>query len=178
MKYLLEQCASECPGGHWWALIDAAGLPDGRDGIDRSKFTEVECLFTGDLEVELVDVAPYLARIGQVDDSTAPLLQHLLEEECAVMALDRGQELSFAEVHRHFRKFNVVYAPDGKPLFFRYYDPRVLSGVLGILERGQLERFFGPFHAFVECNHASANSLTLTQGGLEKREISSVAGRR
>ncbi|MFO0157838.1 MAG: DUF4123 domain-containing protein, partial [bacterium] len=51
---------------------------------------------------------------------------------------------SFSQVHRHFRKFNVVYGPEGKPLFFRYYDPRVIVDVLKVLDEQQLISFFGP----------------------------------
>ena len=34
-----------------------------------------------------------------------------------------GVDLS--ELRRHFKKFNLVYLPDGEPVFFRCFDPRV-----------------------------------------------------
>lgn len=134
------------PGGRWWVLIDAAGLPDGRNSIDESKFSEVECLFTGDLVDELVDVAPYLALIDQIDESIMGHLQYLLQEECAVLVMDEKKVMTFSETHRHFRKFNIVYDPDGNPMFFRYYDARVLQVVLHMLNGEQLESFYGSFH--------------------------------
>lgn len=140
------------PGGRWWVLIDAAGLPDGRNSIDESKFSEVECLFTGDLADELADVAPYLALVGVLDEAIIGYLQYLLQEQCAVLVIDEKSELTFSETHRHFRKFNVVYDPEGKPLFFRYYDPRVLSCTLSVFDTQQLNTFFGFFSAFFVGN--------------------------
>ncbi len=66
-----------------------------------------------------------------------PLDQHALHHP----AIDAGQAQL---LHRHFRKFNVVYGPEGKPLFFRYYDPRVIVDVLKVLDEQQLKAFFGP----------------------------------
>jgi len=132
-----------------WVLIDAAGLPDGRASIDESRFEQLECLFTGDLEVELADVAPYLGLLNPSDPDTKVLLEHLVNIDCAVLLTDVAapSELTFSQAHRHLRKFNVVYGPQGNPLFFRYYDPRVLPGVLSVLTEEQLQAFFGPFDA-------------------------------
>lgn len=132
-----------------WVLIDAAGLPDGRASIDASRFEQLECLFTGDLEIELADVAPYLGLLNAHDPDAEVLLEHLMKLDCAVLLTDGApqSELTFSQAHRHLRKFNVVYGPQGNPLFFRYYDPRVLPGVLSVLTEEQLQAFFGPFDA-------------------------------
>jgi hypothetical protein len=58
-------------------------------------------------------------------------------------------EKPIRQIHRHFRKFNVIYGPDKKPLFFRYYDPRVVLDVLKVLDLQQLEGFFGPVKVFL-----------------------------
>ena len=64
------------------------------------------------------------------------------------MLLKGADPLTFSELHRHFRKMNVVYGPEGNPLFFRYYDPRVLPSVLEVMEPDQLSTFFGPVERF------------------------------
>lgn len=132
-----------------WVLIDAAGLPDGRASIDASRFEQLECLFTGDLEIELADVAPYLGQLNPRDPDAKVLLEHLVKLDCAVLLTEGAtqSDLTFSQAHRHLRKFNVVYGPEGNPLFFRYYDPRVLPGVLSVLNDEQLQAFFGPFDA-------------------------------
>jgi hypothetical protein len=42
-----------------------------------------------------------------------------------------------------------VYGPESKPLFFRYYDPRVIVGVLKVLDATQLEVFYGPVSTLI-----------------------------
>lgn len=155
------------PGGRWWVLIDAAGLPNGLSSIDESKFSEVECLFTGDLADELADVAPYLGLVDVLNEAIIGYLQYLLQEQCAVFVMDEKKEMNFSETHRHFRKFNIVYGPQGEALFFRYYDERTLPAVLHVLDPSQLNDFFGPFQYFILPSlENSALQLTQIEGKL------------
>ena len=83
-----------------------------------------------------------------------------------VLPLAAGDEApTFSQLHRHFRKFNVVYDPDGKPLFFRYYDPRVIVEVLSVLEPQQLDAFFGPVESLVLVDGEARTVRCYRQGG-------------
>lgn len=158
---LLGNAESQQP----YLLIDAAGLEGGAAAIPREAFSELECLFTGDLAEELADVAPWLGRLKSWGDSEAAVVEQLMNEQAATVAvLDprAGATLAFAEVHRHFRKFNVVYAPDDRAVFFRYYDPRVLPSVLKVLDPEQLRAFFGPVRLFL----ASPGGPGVTQASM------------
>lgn len=128
-----------------WLLIDAAGLENGRVDIDESSFSALECLFTGDLAVELADCAPYLGLIEPVNDESMKVVERYASKDCAIVLQGEAPELTFTQAHRHFRKFNVVYGADGQPLFFRYYDGRVLPTVLEVFDAQHLKAFFGPF---------------------------------
>lgn len=132
-------------------LIDCAGVEGGRGGLPDASFTELESLFTGDLAIELADVGPYLGRLCSFDDAVARISADMLAHHVGMLVLvPDGKNLpTFAQLHRHFRKFNVVYDPSGKPLFFRYYDPRVIVDVLSVLNAKQVEDFFGPIDALV-----------------------------
>lgn len=127
-----------------YLLLDAAGLPNGAASLPTTLCDQLECLFTGDLAEELADVAPYLGRLQPIDDDLVPSLGDLLTSQAAMIVLPfrppNGIEPTFATLHRHFRRFNVVYGPDGKPLFFRYYDPRVIDD----LYRAGLTELTGP----------------------------------
>lgn len=157
-------------GAQVWALIDASGLERGRAGIDAESFEELECLFTGDLAVELADVAPYLVQVDVHRDDVAGALQALMDSECLVLLVGPGgRTLSFAELHRHLRKFNVVYAPDGQALFFRYFDARALPGVLEVLDPNQLAAFFGPVSRIIVPDAASGPiTLSVLNGRLDR----------
>lgn len=132
-----------------FVILDAAGLERGRAQISREVFPELECLFSGDLALELADVAPYLGRMASFDDTVEAALDELLSKDVAILVIPSDPSLELIQMHRHLRKFNVVYGPDGNPLFFRYYDPRVLPGVLDVFEAAQREAFFGPIRLFV-----------------------------
>jgi len=151
----LKQNAQAAP----YLLIDCAGIEGGEARIPKSVFVELECLFTGDLADELADVGPYLGRLTTLSDEVGAVVKDLLDRQVALLVTLQDtvrpeDEVSFGQLHRHFRKFNVVYGPDGAPLFFRYYDPRVLPDVLGVLDEKQLKAFFGPIDnlAYAEQN--------------------------
>ena len=150
-------------------LMDCAGLEAGAAALPRGCFSQIECLFTGDLATELADVAPYLGRIGSFEGEAPAVAEDLLKRHVGMLVVlplgEQEWEMPFASMHRHFRKFNVVYDPEGKPLFFRYYDPRVIVEVLSVLEAEQLDAFFGPVESLVLTDGAARTVRCYRQGG-------------
>jgi len=137
-----------------YLLIDCAGIEGGSERIPRQIFSELECLFTGDLALELADVGPYLGRLRSFELDVASAVDDMLLRFVGILVELEGIEAdgtepSFSDIHRHFRKFNLIYGPHDDPLFFRYYDPRVIGDVLRTFSADQLEEFFGPVEAFV-----------------------------
>lgn len=160
----LRQAGGEPP----FMLLDCAGLEAGAAALPRDCFAELECLFTGDLAIELADVGPWLGRVHSFDAHAAAVVEDLLRRRLAMLVVlppGEGPPVPFARVHRHFRKFNVVYDPQGKPLFFRYYDPRVLVEALAVLEPEQLESFFGPVESLVLADADARFVRCFRQGG-------------
>ncbi len=164
----LQQAGKPTP----YLLIDCAGIPGGEARIPTHIFSELECLFTGDLAVELADVGPYLGRLRSFDSDVASGVEDLLGRHVGTLVVledpaPDADELTFSQLHRHFRKFNVVYGPDNKPLFFRYYDPRVLPEVLRVTDATQRTQFFGAVEYLIHLNEKKeavsvgrANELT------------------
>ncbi len=137
-----------------YMLIDCAGIEGGADRIPKHIFSELECLFTGDLADELSDVGPYLGRLKSFGSEISNEVEDLLTRSLGILVVlsvtpTEDADPTFSQLHRHFRKFNVVYGPDGKPLFFRYYDPRTVGDVLKVLDAKQLDDFFGIVSTFV-----------------------------
>jgi len=140
-----------------YLLVDCAGLERGAADLPPADIARNECLFTGDLAEELADVSGYLLQLVTLSDETYEAVEPLMQRQSAmVVVIQRSPPMTagnsatppastdFQQLHRHFRKFNVVYGAEGQPLFFRYYDPRVLPGVLKVLDDKQLAAFFGP----------------------------------
>lgn len=154
-------------------------MEGGRASLPDELFSELECLFTGDLGDEVQDVGPYLVRFRSWGEAAGSYMQKAMEQDIGSLVLlahsGSDAELAFSDVHRHFRKFNIVYGPDARPLFFRYFDPRVLDSVLPILTSEQLQAFFGPVQAFL-TRHRSGGVQELSMGsqGLSVRAITAV----
>jgi len=129
-----------------YAIVDAAR----GEGIYPLLAQETECqvvpLFRGELASELALVGPYLV----VLDNDASLTDWLLSDgwgnSWGIFAVS---DAPLEAVRRHFRSFLMVKDPDGKNIYFRYYDPRVLRIYLPTCNEEELGIFFGPVRRYV-----------------------------
>ena len=85
-------------------------------------------------------------------------------------------EHNFEDCWKHFRKFLIVKTEDGKELYFRFYDPRVLKIFLPTCEKDQMIEFFGPIERFIVEGDNRKDALELAQrnGILQKRKMSAT----
>jgi hypothetical protein len=153
------------PGHATFALLDGAGIPDLLDRLYGADALEFECLYSGELEPDVAEVAPYIARLERGSDFAAWVL--------GGWGASRGlfaqvtDDVGMPQLRRHFRKLNMVYGDDGKPLLFRYYDPRVLSQFLPICREGQLKDMFGPVSRYVIERGPSGAGVAMSAPGRE-----------
>lgn len=136
---LLQQLFST-PGAKVYAILDGASVPQLPQVLARLE-VEAECLYRGELEPELAAAAPYLALVPFDDPFTDWLLQEGWGKHWGVFAISHA---SLRELRMHLRTFLKVYGPDLKPLYFRYYDPRVLRNYLPTCNDKELQTIFGP----------------------------------
>ena len=130
-----------------FVVLDGANVPGLLDKLYDEAGPEFECLYAGDLEPDIAEVAPYLAKLEPESEFSKWVLSGW-GESWGIYAVV-SDEMELPEVRRHFRKLNMVYGPDAKPLLFRYYDPRVLRIMLPTCNSDQLEEMFGPVKKFV-----------------------------
>ena len=150
------------------AMLDGASVPGLLERLDGDRSLEVECLFRGELEPDMAEVAPYLVRLD-------------LESEFAEWVVGSGwgqhwgtfvtSRRGFRALRNHLRALTLVYRRDGTPLYFRYYDPRVLRVFLATCSPAQLKQIFGPVDAFMAENEAG-DSLSIYR--LNGEELSAV----
>ena len=110
------------------------------------------CLFRGELDPELTQTAPYLAQLPAESAFTRLLFTQGIGNHWGILALSKED---FPTLRMHFRKFLMVWGPDGKPLYFRYYDPRVLRIYLPTCNSEELALLFGPVTAYFAEGEAS-----------------------
>ncbi len=127
-----------------FALLDAARSDAIYPKLMASNVESV-CLFRGENAVEMAHVAPYLVRLEQDDPFTHWVIDHGWGNSWGIFV---ESSATIGELKRHFRSILQVYDEEGKSLFFRFYDPRVLRVYLPTCNAGELEIVFGALGSF------------------------------
>jgi hypothetical protein len=146
INYLFRSVEGQPPQGTY-AILDAAR----NDKIYQMLAnTDIEplCLYKGDKATELASVAPYLINLKRKDSFTDWLINNGWGRSWGIFLRSLA---SIKELQRHFRQFLMVYDEEGTPLYFRFYDPRVLRVYLPTCNESELQTVFGPVnHFYVE----------------------------
>jgi hypothetical protein len=150
-----------------YAVLDGASLPGLRANLARWQPEHV-CLFRGELEPGVPDVAPYLVAL-QPD---APFTEWVFDQgwgrHAGIFAVTSAD---FRAMRKHCRTFLVVHGPGGKPLYFRYYDPRVLRLYLPTCTAPELAIVFGPVVSYLVEDETPASLLSFRRAnGSVQRE--------
>jgi hypothetical protein len=128
-----------------FAVLDGASVPELLGRLDELQ-PEHECLYMGELKPDLAEVAPYLVRLEQGSEFSEWVVEQGWGNHWGIFALSQA---SIRELRRHFRTILKVYDPNGKPLLFRYYDPRVLRVYLPTCNAEELKAIFGPVVSYL-----------------------------
>jgi len=136
----LRELLSPQHGEHLYALLDAA-RDDRVLELLRETKERYQSLYEGHQGEDLANFAPYLVELPK----GSPLLESLINEGWGQSwGVYLMSSKSFEEVRKHFRHFLLVQTEDGKQLYFRFYDPRVLRVFLPTCTRSESSEFFGP----------------------------------
>ncbi|MCP5158332.1 MAG: DUF4123 domain-containing protein [Gammaproteobacteria bacterium] len=123
-----------------YVILDGASVPDLPQTLQQMG-VDMECLFRGELEPDMAQVAPYLAVVPLEHPFTDWLLQEGWGRHWGIFVISKA---NLRTLRMHLRTFLKVYDPDLKPLYFRYYDPRVLRTYLPTCTEQELQIVFGP----------------------------------
>jgi len=100
---------------------------------------ESASLYQGEALAEYGDESPWLATAGSHAELWTWLVEEGLGRRWGVFIVS---VLPFPELRSHLRKFVKVRTTDGASLFFRFFDPQVLSGHVRVFSKEQRERFY------------------------------------
>ena len=141
-----------------YAVLDGANVPD-----LPMKLFEMNppryCLFPGDLEPDMAEVAPYLVRLYPKTPFTDWVLKTFWGKNWGIVAHSRK---TLEDMRGHFRSLINVYDEQGNPMLFRFYDPRVLRGFLPTCKPAELKVFFGDVEMFFAESEDAAKLLAFT----------------
>src|SRR5581483_5883735 len=136
-----------------FTVLDGASVPDLRMSLYRHQPEHV-CLYRGELAPDMAEVAPYLVRLESNSEFTNWVLTQGWGQHWGIVAIASAD---LFQMRQHFRRFLTVYDPKGKPLLFRYYDPRVLRVYLPTCNAEELATVFGPVLSFL-CEDENPNA--------------------
>ncbi len=137
-----------------FAVLDGASIPNLQTSL-HIFHPEYACLYRGELNPDIAQVAPYLVRLEPDSQLTDWVAVDGWGKHWGVFVRSTGD---LAAVRRHLRGLLLVHDPDGRPLKFRFYDPRVLRVFLPTCNVEQLTALFGPVDSFLLENE-SADTL-------------------
>ena len=114
-----------------WAIIDSVNCPEAYEKL-RSFPTESICLYSSP-SPETQMLAPWLARI-ETGSAVAKWLQGLDPKSHWGILLQATQDM--ATLRAHFRKYTMLWVPvnTAAPVYFRFYDPRVIADAFHALD--------------------------------------------
>ncbi|HCB12828.1 MAG TPA: DUF4123 domain-containing protein [Gammaproteobacteria bacterium] len=161
----LSEHLSALPETTIYAVLDGASVPNLPQMLERLSVESV-CLFPGELEPDVAQVAAYLA-VFKLD---TPFSEWVLEEgwgrHWGIFAISQA---NLRTVRDHLRSFLKVYGPALEPLEFRYYDPRVLRVYLPTCNAKELRTVFGPVLRYLAEGEESNILLKFSLDGEQLR---------
>lgn len=143
-----------------YAVIDGAGCPALLPMLDRHGVPSV-CLYRGELEPELAEAAPYLAELVPESPFTRWFLGEGWDRHWGILL---KTDAGLAEVRSHLRHLTMARLPDGRVVYFRFYDPRVTRIYLPTCTPEQAIQFFGPASTILMEGERPATLLRMEPG--------------
>lgn len=138
-----------------YAVLDGASVPDLLDQLYGDEPPEFVCLYRGELDPDLAEVAPYLVQLSPESAFTKWLLENCLGNHWGIFVTSTED---IETLRRHFRNFLMVKNPEGKQVYFRFYDPRVLRVFLPTCKAEEMETLFGPLDSYL-CEAVNPDTL-------------------
>jgi len=157
-------------GAALFAVIDQAREGMMAASLLQSSSLQHQRLFEGetdDLPATHIPVLVELAQAGSagVAAETQAFLETLLRsgwgKSCSIFCTSQSP---FEVLLNHFRSFLLMSAPEQAPLYFRFYDPRVLRALLPTCEPQELRAIFGPVASYLVESERSDMMLAFSPG--------------
>ena len=158
VKYLFSQ-----PETNVYAVLDGASVPE-LPQILWEHEPENICLYRGKLEPDMAAVAPYLVKLEYDHPFTKLICEQGWGNHWGIFVLTPA-EVNIRDMRKHFRRFLMVYSPENKLIYFRYYDPRVLRVYLPTCNTEEIKIVFGPISSYIAEDEDSSVLLRFTPDG-------------
>lgn len=158
IKYLFSQ-----PATNVYAVLDGASVEQLPQLLWEHEPENI-CLYRGELEPDIAATAPYLVKLEYDHPFTKLVCEQGWGKHWGIYVITPA-DVDIRVLRQHFRKFLMVYNPDGKLIYFRYYDPRVLRTYLPTCNAEDINIVFGPIGSYVLEDEDSSMLQRFTSDG-------------
>ena len=162
VKYLFSQ-----PETNVYAVLDGASIEQLPQLLWEHEPENI-CLYRGELEPDMASVAPYLVKLEYEHPFTKLICEKGWGNHWGIFAITPA-EVNIRDMRKHFRRFLMVYSPENKLIFFRYYDPRVLRIYLPTCNSEEIKIVFGSVGNYIMEDEDSSVLLIFTSDGEKVR---------
>ena len=142
VKYLFSQ-----PATNVYAVLDGASVEQLPQLLWEHEPENI-CLYRGELEPDIAATAPYLVKLEYDHPFTKLVCEQGWGKHWGIFVLTPA-EVDIRMLRNHFRRFLMVYNPNGKLIYFRYYDPRVLRSYLPTCNSQDIKIVFDPVGSYI-----------------------------
>ena len=155
-------------GENTYAVLDGASCEELPQKLEEFR-PECICLYAGELASDVKAVAPHLIELLPEHPFTDWLLTEGFGKHWGIFV---RSEANIRVLRKHFRSFLRIRDPEGKILYFRYYDPRVLQTYLPTCEAREIRAVFGPVSSYLaETTKPPALLQFHVEGGSARQRI-------
>ena len=145
--------------GRLFALLDACDVPGLAPKMWELGEGRAVSLYSGSAEEDYWSFAPYLAACDS--ELIDWIVAQLWTDPWGLFILSDGP---LEALRKHFKRFLMVDDPAGQPMYFRFYDPRVLGKFLPTCSAKELGLLFGEVESFVFGDGAAGEAnLAMTR---------------
>lgn len=142
-NFILQKQLFSQPEANVFAVLDGASIQNLLEKLEQYQ-PEQYCLYRGELAADLAKVAPYLVRLEQGSE----VLNWILSGFGKHWGIFAVAKANLRTMRQHFRQLLTVELAEGKVVYFRFYDPRVLRGFLPTCNAQQNQIMFGPILSY------------------------------
>jgi hypothetical protein len=152
-----------------FAVLDAAREGRVQDLLQSSRL-RYQPLFDGETADQVAPHMPALVELGQGGASGVGTEAQAFLEALLRSGWGRGWGIfctsasSLEEIVGHFRSFILVRTKEQRPLYFRFYDARVLRAFLPTCEPQELSAIFGPIASYLVESDRPDTMLAFSPG--------------
>lgn len=129
-----------------WAVVDGVNWPE-IAGILQQSSLQHECLYSTP-NPDSRAMAPWLVRLER-DSADLRLFRRRAQDRHSFVLLNSDHSLE--EIRRHLRHFTMQRIPSkpDEPVYFRFYDPRVMIDMVESMSPAFVDSFMRPFSSVI-----------------------------